>query len=89
MTSSPPSDPSPAVDDIRRRIAAVLELPESKVAAETDLADLVADSFRLVEMSIEIQDDYDVIFGQQDLAAVHTVGDLAALIRDRLAASGR
>ena len=47
------------------------------------LSDLVMDSYRLVEMAIDLQDDYDVIFSQADLAAVTTVGDLADLVRSR------
>lgn len=73
-----------SLDDIRRRIAALLEVPEVRVTPEAELADLVGDSFRLVEMAIEIQDDYDVVFGQQDLSRLRTVGDLARLIHQRM-----
>jgi acyl carrier protein len=76
----------PTPDDIRRRIAAILDVAEERATPEADLADLVADSFRLVEMAIEIQDDYDVMFGQQDVARLRTVGDLAALVHSRLGA---
>lgn len=76
----------PTPDDIRRRIAAILDVAEERATSEADLADLVADSFRLVEMAIEIQDDYDVMFGQQDVARLRTVGDLAALVHSRLGA---
>lgn len=72
------------VDDIRRRIAAILEVSEERAAPEVELGDLVADSFRLVEMAIQVQDDYDVMFGQQDVARLRTVGDLAELVRSRL-----
>ena len=72
------------IDDIRRRIASILEISEHRATPDADLADLVADSFRLVEMAIELQDDYDVMFGQQDVAQLRTVGDLAALIHSRL-----
>ncbi|CAN5784797.1 hypothetical protein BH23ACT1_BH23ACT1_09420 [soil metagenome] len=75
----------PTIDDIRRRIAAILDIPEERAASEVELGDLVADSFRLVEMAIQIQDDYDVMFGQQDVAQLRTVGDLAELGRSRMA----
>ena len=74
----------PTIDDIRRRIAAILDIPEERAASEVELSDLVADSFRLVEMAIQIQDDYDVMFGQQDVAQLRTVGDLAELVHSRL-----
>ena len=44
----------------------------------------MSDSYRLVEMAIELQDEYDVIFTQADLSAVSTVGDLAELVRSRV-----
>jgi len=74
----------PTIDDIRRRIAAILDIPEDRAGSEVELGDLVADSFRLVEMAIQIQDDYDVMFGQQDVAQLRTVGDLAELVHSRL-----
>ncbi|MBW3575219.1 MAG: hypothetical protein KY450_10175 [Actinobacteria bacterium] len=74
----------PTTEDIRRRIAAILEIPEQRAAPDVDLGDLVTDSFRLVEMAIELQDEYEVMFGQQDVAHLRTVGDLAALVHSRL-----
>ncbi|MFN2505482.1 MAG: acyl carrier protein [Acidimicrobiales bacterium] len=73
----------PAVEDICRRIAEVLGVPEPRVRPEVALTDLVSDSYRLVELAIELQDDYDVIFSQADLVGVDTVGDLAGLVRSR------
>ncbi len=74
----------PTIDDVRRRIAAILDIPEQRAGPEADLGDLVADSFRLVEMAIQLQDDYEVLFGQQDVARLRTVGDLATLVHSRL-----
>jgi len=71
-------------EDIRRRIAEILEIPEARAAADTVLTDLVADSFRLVEMAIELQEDYDVIIGQADMKDLRTVDDLAELVRSRV-----
>ncbi|HVL05640.1 MAG TPA: acyl carrier protein [Acidimicrobiales bacterium] len=64
-------------------IAEMLGIPDSRVRPEVPLADLVAESYPLVEMAIELQDDYDVIFTQADLSAVSTVGDLVGLVRSR------
>ncbi len=74
----------PTVEEIVGSIAAVLGVPESRVRPEVALADLVAESYSLVEMAIELQDDYDVIFTQADLSSVSTVGDLAELVRSRI-----
>jgi acyl carrier protein len=43
----------------------------------------VSDSYRLVEMAIELQDDYDVVFTQADLSRVTTVAELTELVRSR------
>ena len=74
---------TPSNDEITARIAEVLGVAPSRVRPEVVLSELVSDSYRLVEMAIELQDDYDVIFSQADLSSVTTVGDLADLIRTR------
>ena len=74
----------PTNEEIVSRIADTLGVPESRVQPEAALAALVSDSYRLVEMAIELQDDYDVIFTQADLSGVSTVGDLAELVRSRI-----
>ncbi len=71
-------------DDVRRRIAEILEIPEERASPDTVLTDLVSDSFRLVEMAIELQEDYDVIIGQADMADLRTVDHLAELVRSRV-----
>ncbi len=73
----------PTVEEIVGRVAEVLGVAESRVRPDVQLADLVSDSYRLVEMAIELQDDYDVIFTQADLSGVSTVADLAELVRSR------
>lgn len=74
---------TPTTAEVVARIAEVLGVPESRVRPDVPLGDLVAESYPLVEMAIELQDDYDVIFTQADLSAVSTVGDLAELVRSR------
>ena len=74
---------APSTEEIISRIADTLGVDESRVGPDVALADLVSDSYRLVEMAIELQDDYDVIFTQADLSGVSTVADLAELVRSR------
>ena len=73
----------PTNDQVVSRIAEVLGVPKGRVQPDAALADLVSESYSLVEMAIELQDDYDVIFTQADLSAVSTVGDLVELVRSR------
>lgn len=76
------------VDDIGARIAEYLRVSPERVTPEAVLTDLVSDSFRLVEMAIELQDHYGVLFGQEDMQGVRTVSDLAALVESRLGGTG-
>ncbi len=73
----------PGPEEVFRRIADVLGVAVARVQPDVTLTDLVSDSYRLVEMAIELQDDYDVIFTQADLSGVTTVADLAELVRSR------
>jgi acyl carrier protein len=57
--------------------------PEAKVANEIALTDLVQESFVLVELVIELQETFSVRFGQDDLRAVKTVGELIDLVDRR------
>jgi len=72
------------VDDIRLKMAEVLEIPASRVQPDAVLTDLVSDSFRLVEMAIELQEHFDVMFGQDDMRDLRTVADLAGLVHSRI-----
>ena len=69
---------------VKTRIAEVLNISADRVSEETNLKDLVSDSFLLVEMAIELQEDFQVRFSQEDLKVVHTVQDLIALIENNL-----
>ena len=69
---------------VKTRIADVLNIPADRVSEEISLKDLVSDSFLLVEMAIELQEDFQVRFSQEDLKVVHTVQDLIVLIEIKL-----
>jgi len=75
----------PIHESVRRRIAEILRQPLDKVADATQLMDLVAESFVLVEMAIELQEDFNVRLLQEDLNGVRTVRDLTQLIASRSA----
>ena len=72
------------IKEVKSRIADVLNIPIDRVSEETNLKDLVSDSFLLVEIAIELQEDFQVRFSQEDLKVVHTVQDLIALIEINL-----
>jgi acyl carrier protein len=68
---------------VKKEIAATLKKPVEKLGDDVALTDLVQESFALVEMVIDLQETFSVRFGQEDLNAVKTVGDLVRLIRSR------
>ncbi len=70
-------------ENIRGEIARFVKKPAEKVADGTALADLVQESFVLVELAIELQETFSVRFGQEELQKVRTVGDLIGLIESR------
>jgi acyl carrier protein len=70
-------------DSIRGAIATFVKKPPAKVGDDVALMDLVQESFVLVEMVIELQESFSVRFGQEDLSAVKTVGDLIDLVERR------
>ncbi len=75
-------------ESVRRRIAEILRQPIEKVADATELIDLVAESFVLVEMVIELQEEFHVRLLQEDLNGVRTVADLTRLVANRALAAG-
>ena len=75
-------------ESVRRRMAEILRQPLEKVADATELIDLVAESFVLVEMAIELQEEFRVRLLQEDLNGVRTVADLIRLVASRARAAG-
>jgi acyl carrier protein len=69
---------------VRTKIADTLAISPTKLTDNTLLTDLSVDSLALIELAIELEEDYDVAFEQSDLKALRTVGDVAALVEARL-----
>ena len=64
---------------IRNRMAEILTLPLSSIEDQARLADLVPSSFLLVELIIDLQEEFEVRFGQAEMRDVNTVGQLLDL----------
>lgn len=69
--------------NVRARIAAVLRQPADRVRDDVALADLAVESLTLVELAIDLQEDFAVRLGHEELAGVRTVGDLVTLVAGR------
>ena len=74
-------------ESIRSRMAEVLGCAPDRVRDESVLTDLVNSSFLLVEMVIELQEEFDVRVQQADLAEVVDVGQLLDLVEARIEAA--
>jgi len=70
-------------EEIKNKIAEVLNISIERFNDETALKDLVSDSFLLVEMAIELQEDFQVRFSQEDLKEIDTIRDLISLIKKK------
>ena len=68
---------------VRDKISQILKQPVASVRDDVMLTDLVRESFALIELAIELQEDYDVQFGQDDLNTVRTVADVLELVANR------
>lgn len=71
-------------DDVKRTIAEVGGMTADAVADGARLDELITDSFTLVELVIELQEQHAVRLTQEDLRPVRTVRDLVRLIQTRL-----
>jgi acyl carrier protein len=74
--------PAPTVtfETIAARLGTRLSVPPGGLTPRTALADLAADSLDLVEILIDLQEEFGVSLTQADLRTVLTLGDLVALL---------
>ena len=72
----------PAIDTatVKSRIAETLQLPLAKLTDDRLLTDVVAESFAMVEMVIDLQEEFGVQLAQNELKQLKTVADLTALV---------
>lgn len=76
-------------ETIRRRMADILDQSRDRLGDSEKLSDLITSSFLMVEMIIDLQEEFDARFGQQDMQGVETVGQLLDLYCARAGATPR
>ena len=74
---------SVTAEKIKAKMSSLLRQPVSKLQDDAVLTDLVTQSLLLIEMVIELQEEFNVRLVQDDLKNVRTVGDLTRLIESR------
>lgn len=67
-------------DRIIAAIAELLAIDSGSINREAPLFSLVLSSFRIVELVIELQEQFDVRFHQEDMNQIATIGDLVDLV---------
>jgi acyl carrier protein len=72
-------------DRVLDRVAEVLRRPRAMVSMDTELSRLAADSFVLVELVLEPQDEFRVRFDHDDVQGLRTVGEVVDLVEARTA----
>ena len=72
---------------IKERISRSLHIPVAKLKDEALVKDIVTESFALVEMVIDLQEEFAIRLGQEDLKVIKTIGELTALIAERAKAA--
>jgi acyl carrier protein len=89
LPREPSGEPVPAstitFESVASRVAGVLRVPESGLTGQTKMRDLGADSFMLVELVIDLQEEFDAIFSQARLREVGNLGELVELLQDSAA----
>lgn len=65
---------------VRRRIGAFLKVTPERLGDEVVLASLVHESFVLIQLVMDLQEEFDVRLVQEDLKDVKTVADLVGVI---------
>ncbi len=69
-------------EKIRAIICEQLEVGEDDVTADTMLEDLNADYLDLVDISMELEDEFNVEISEETLESFSTVGDIVNFIED-------
>jgi acyl carrier protein len=77
------SAPIATFDAIAEHVAQVLQVPKEQLRPEVLISELGTDSLDLVEMAIDLQEEFDVIITQEEFARIRTLGELQSLVLGR------
>lgn len=72
-------------DQIKTKMAQTLGINQSLLVDEALLQEVVAESFILIDMVIEVQNEFKIRLNQEDLANVRTVGQFINTVQTKSA----
>ena len=75
-------------EEVRAKMAEFLRHPVQKLQDDAVLTDLVTDSMILVNMVIDLQEDFGIRLMQEDLKEVKSVGQLLAVFERKMNRGG-
>ncbi len=70
--------------EFKNKIAKFLKIPLDKVKDDAVLTELVTDSFALIDMVVELQEEYSSRLTQENLKDVRTVSDLQKQLEEHV-----
>ncbi len=68
-------------------VAEILNLPTTKVALDSPLSELGADEYDLLEIQLELEEEYDIRIEKRALRRLKTVADLVRYIQQTVEAN--
>jgi len=73
------------LEELTAIVRGVFERRDLEVTGRTSAGDVPGwDSFKMIEILMEVEKRYSVTFDTRDMDAVNTVGDLALRIKDKV-----
>jgi acyl carrier protein len=76
--------PEVTFSEVLDRISTLVPLPSVPPTIDTALGDIVRESFTLVEVVVDLQEEFSIFFTQEEMSQVVTLGDLTALVNNSL-----
>jgi len=71
-------------EKVRAAIAKQLDIPEDSITEESKLIeDLKADSLDVVELIMDLEQEYQMEIPDDELPKLHTVGDIVGFLNNR------
>ena len=74
-------------EKVAKLLAEQFGLEVEEITEDMGMDDLGADSVDLVELSMNLEEEFDIEeMSEEDIASIHTVGDLVGYLRSKLGA---
>ena len=72
-------------EKVAKLLAEQVGLEVEEITEDMGMDDLGADSVDLVELSMNLEEEFDIEeMSEEDIASIHTVGDLVGYLRSKL-----